>query len=122
MEPIIRAKCKDGTCHKGSLRGGSNIDFNLITCKDKIVVPSKLQSYVLHWYHMYLLHPRMDRTELMVCQHFYWLNIRDAVRKEVNNCDTFQHKKLSNKKYGTFPDKLAEEIPWNKLFVDIIMF
>ena len=48
---------------KGSFFGGSNIDLKLITCKDKIVIPSKLQSYILYWYHTYLLHPEMDRTE-----------------------------------------------------------
>ena len=55
-------KYEDGTYHKGSFRGGSNSDFNLITCEDNIVIPSKLQSYVLHWYHTYLLYPGMDRT------------------------------------------------------------
>ena len=30
LEPIIRAKYKDGTYHKGSFRGGSNIGLSLI--------------------------------------------------------------------------------------------
>ena len=46
--------------------------------------------------------------------------IRDAVRKEVKNCDTCQGTKWSNIKYGKLPAKLSEEIPWNKLFVDLI--
>ena len=36
-EPSIIAKYKDGTYHKGYFCGGSNIDLNLITCKDKII-------------------------------------------------------------------------------------
>ena len=80
-----------------------------------IVILLKIQSYVLYWYHTYLLHPGMNRTEAMVNQHFYWTDIRYSVRKEVTNCDTFQRKKLSNKKYGKLPAKLAEEIPCNKL-------
>ena len=100
--------------------GCSNIDINLITCKDKIVITSKLQSYVVHWYHMYLLRPRTDITETIICQHLYWPDIRYAVRKEVTNCDTWQRTKRSNKKYGKLPGKLAEEIPWNTLCVDII--
>ena len=83
----------DRTSHKGYFRGGSNIDIILITYKDKIVILSKLQSYVLHWYHAYILHSGMDRTEAMICQHLYWTNIRDAVRKEVNNCDNFKRTK-----------------------------
>ena len=69
---------------------------------------------------MYLLHPVMDRTEAMIFQHLYWPDNIDVVQKEVSNCDTCQRTKLSNKKYGTLPVKLAEEIPWNKLCVDLI--
>ena len=39
---------------------------------------------------------------------------------EVTDCDTCQHTKVSNKKHGKLSAKLAEEIPWNKLFVDLI--
>ena len=59
--------------------GGSNIDIKPITCKEKIDIPKKLQSYVLHWYYTYLLRPVMDRTEAMICQHLYWNDIRYAV-------------------------------------------
>ena len=65
-ESRITAKYNDGTYHKGSFCGGSNIDINLITCKDGIVILSKLQSCVLHLYHTYLLHPGMDRTEAII--------------------------------------------------------
>ena len=68
-EPIITAKYKYGKYHKGYLRGDINIDINLITCKDKIVIMSKLQSYVVHWHHTYILHTGMDRTEVVICQH-----------------------------------------------------
>ena len=45
--------------------------------------------------------------EAIICQRLYWPNIIDAIRKEVYNCDTCQRTKLSNKKYGKLPDKLA---------------
>ena len=63
----------------------------------------------------------MGRTEAMICQCLYWPDIRDNTQEEVNNCDTCQHTKQSNKKYGKLPAKLAEEIPRNKLCVDIIV-
>ena len=69
--PSLLAKNKMGTYHKGYFYGGSNINLNLITCEDKIVIPSILQSYVLNWYNTYLLNPGMDRTEAMICQKFY---------------------------------------------------
>ena len=71
MEPSIIAKYKNGMYHKGYFSGGSNIYLKLITCEDKIGIPPKLQSYVLNWYYTYLLHPGMDRTEVMIRQHFY---------------------------------------------------
>ena len=42
------AKYEDGTYHTGSFCGVSNSDFNPIIFDDNIVIPSKLQSYVLH--------------------------------------------------------------------------
>ena len=97
LELSIIAKYKYGMYHKDSFCGGINSDINLITCKDKIVILSKLQSYVLHWYYTYLLHPGMNRTDATIHQHLYWPVIRKSAQKEVNSCDTCQHTKLSNK-------------------------
>ena len=44
-------------CQKGSFHGGWN-SVKLVTYKDKITIPQKLQKYVVKWYHEYLLHPR----------------------------------------------------------------
>ena len=52
-------------------------------CEDTTVILSILRSYVLNWYHTYLLHPGMDRTEAIILQHFYSPDISDAVQKEV---------------------------------------
>ena len=92
-EPSIKSKYKYGTYHKGYFGGGSNIDLKLTTREDKIVIPPNLQSYVLYWYYMYLLHPRIYITEAMILQDLYWTNIRNAVHMEVMNCDTCQRKK-----------------------------
>ena len=70
-EPSIRCKYKTCTYHKGSFNGGYNIDLKHITREDNIFIPSKLQSYILYWYRKYLLHPSMDITEAMICQHSY---------------------------------------------------
>ena len=94
------AKYNDGMCHEGSFRGRSNVDLKLIKCEDKIFILSILQSYVLHWYHTYLFHTGMDIMEAIICQHLFWAGIRNALWKEVTNCDTFQHTKRSNIEYG----------------------
>ena len=97
LEPRITDKYKDGTYQQGSFYGGSNTDLKIITCDDKIVIMSKLQSYVVHWYYTYLLHPGMDITEGTILQNLYWPNIRDSVRPEVSNYDTCQRTKRPNK-------------------------
>ena len=56
----------------------------------------------------------------MIIQHLYYPDIINSIRGEVSNHGTSQRTKLPNKEYGTLPSKLAEEIPWNKLFVDLI--
>ena len=46
--PSLMDKYEDGTYYKGSFRGGSNIDLRLRTCKDKIIIQSIIQNFVLH--------------------------------------------------------------------------
>ena len=62
----------------------------------------------------------MERAEVMVCQHLYWTVIREAVKKEVTNCDNFQRTKGPNNKYGKLPAKQAEERPRKKVCVELI--
>ena len=38
----------------------------------------------------------------------------------MTNCDTCQLTRMTNKKYGRLPAKLAEDIPWNKICVGLV--
>ena len=67
-DPILTGKLTCSECEKVSLCGGIN-NFELVTFKDKIVIPQLLQKYVVKWYHTYLLNPGLDITEMMICQH-----------------------------------------------------
>ena len=78
-EPSITAKYKDSIYHKVYFCGVINIDLKLITCKDKIVIMSILQSYVVHWPHTHILHPGMNRTKTMIFQYLYWTYIRNSI-------------------------------------------
>ena len=75
---------------------------------DKIVIQKLLQRNSVKWYHKYFLHPVLDRTEAMICQHLYWYIISKTVYEEVKKCDVCQHTKQSTQKYGKLPSKLAE--------------
>ena len=65
---------------KYAFRGGHNT-IHLITYNDKIVIPKKIQKYAVKWYHLYLLHPGLCRTEAISHQYFYWICIIGAVQK-----------------------------------------
>ena len=95
--PHPTGKLNSAECIKGYFCGGRNT-IKLITYKYKIVIPRKLQKYVVKWYHTYILHPVLDRTEAMIWQHLYWPGIREAVHKENNRYDVCQLTKRSTKK------------------------
>ena len=95
--PILMDKYKRGKYKTGSFCGGSYIYLNPMTCEDKIIILLIMKSYVLHWFHRYLLHPRMDKTEAMNFQHLYWPDNKRAIRMEVKKYDTCQLTKRPNK-------------------------
>ena len=113
------AKYKEGK-YQFFVHGGNNVYLDIITCENKIVIQSIIQSYVLHWCHTYLLHQGMDRLDAIIFQHLYWTGIRYSAKKDVTNCDTSQLTKSRNKKYGKLSSKKAEWITRKKLWVDLI--
>ena len=50
--------------------------IEIVMYKDKIAIPQKLQKYVVKWYHMYLIHPGLDRIYALIFQHLYCPGIR----------------------------------------------
>ena len=57
------AKYKEGVYDKGYFRAVIIRYLNLITYENNIVICLILKCCVLHWYHMHILHPGMDRKE-----------------------------------------------------------
>ena len=62
----------------GYFCGGRNT-IELVTYKDKIVFPQKIQIYVVKWYHMYIHHPELDRTQAKIRQNLYWPGLRETI-------------------------------------------
>ena len=94
--------------------------FDLICHDDKIVIPSTLQQRIVDWYHNYLGHPGINRTEETISQHLWWPKMRDHITNSVATCKSCQRNKRRHKKYGHLPAKEAEAKPWDKLCVDLI--
>ena len=102
-----------------SFHGGEG-NIELVCHKDKIVVPPALQSQIVEWYHSYLGHPGINRTEQTIKQHFWWEEMRQHITKYVATCGTCQKNKTKYKKYGLVLPKIAETKPWERLCVDLI--
>ena len=93
----------------------------LICYNGKIVVPKKLQARVIQWYHDYLGHPGINRTEETIGQHLWWPKMRNQITNSVTVCSTCQlNKRKTSKKFGHLPEKEAEAIPWDKMCIDLI--
>ena len=116
--PVLTEKLKVIEYQKSYFCRGQNTK-EIVIYKDKIVILQKLQKYVVKWHHTYLLHPVLNKTEAMICQNVYWPGIKEAVQRGLTGCYKCQRTKWK-KKYGKFPDKLADETPCNKLCVDLI--
>ena len=56
--------------------------------KDKIVIPQKLQQYIVKFYHMYIPNTVLDRTEAIIRRHLYWSGLEKAVQMKFTICDT----------------------------------
>jgi hypothetical protein len=105
--------------HLKSFHGGGKTEI-LICMNDKIVIPNKLQKTIVSWYHTQLCHPGETRTEQSIRQHFWFTNLREVVHEVCKKCIICQRTKLSFKKYGHLPAKVAESEPWEILCVDLI--
>ena len=105
--------------HVKTIRGGDK-EFKLIHYKNKVVIPQSLQTRIATWYHEWLMHPGINRTEQTIRQHFTWPSLTADVTKLVNTCQTCQKTKKNKRKMGHLPPKKAEVEPWDVLCVDLI--
>src|SRR5210317_1941473 len=94
--------------------------WDLICYGQKIVIPKILQTRIINWYHNYLGHPGINRTEETIGQHLWWPKMRSQITPIVSTCESCQSNKRRFKKYGLLPEQVAEAQPWDKLCVDLI--
>jgi hypothetical protein len=79
----------------------------VITYDNKIYIPLSLRKRIVWWYHTYLQHPGITRTEATLRQNITWSNLRKDVEAAVNNCHECQLGKKVRNKHGDLPEKLA---------------
>jgi Integrase zinc binding domain len=54
-------------------------------------------------------------------QHLTWRGLHKTVHDVCTKCDTCQRTKRTKNKYGKLPPKEAETIPWDTLYVNLII-
>lgn len=101
----------------------SDYTYRLICYNDRIVLPKSLQGLCVRWYHQWLQHPGMQRTELTIAQHYYWKGMRTMIMSMCKKCSLCQLTKANTSaKYGKIPPKkLRDELlPWHTVHIDLI--
>ena len=98
----------------------SNETEVLVKDKSRLVIPKVLQAKALQWYHHYLQHPGETRLEETLVAVMYWPGLRADVRRHVKSCNRCQLGKRRKRKYGHVPSKIADQVPWQKVCVDLI--
>ena len=92
----------------------------LVHTQSRLVIPQVLQTRALQWYHHYLQHPGISRLEETLVAVMYWPGLRADVRRHVKSCKRCQKGKRRKQKYGHVPQKIADQVPWRKVCVDLI--
>ena len=64
--PILTEKFTYATYKRDLFFGGKNTNLNIIALHHLKYIPSKLQIYVVTWYHTYLFHPVLDLIETRI--------------------------------------------------------
>ena len=99
----MQMKNKDKFLIKNFCGGGNKRLLLICSSNGKIVVPKALQSQIVQWYHTYLCHPGLNRTEETIQQNFIWKNLRQTVQDVCRKCPTCQLTKCSSKNYRHLP-------------------
>ena len=118
IKKLLKDKPKEYT--KQSFRRGDKT-YELVTnTEDKIVVPKAMQKPLVEWYHGVLMHPGETRTELTIGQHYTWRGLRKTVQSVCQRCQSCQLNKPKKLKLGLLPPKTCEEVPWERLCIDLV--
>ena len=64
----------------------------------KMCVPTSLQTRMVQWHHEQLCHAGETCTLEKINQHFYWKNMRNAVKHACSKCNLCQRTKRSQSK------------------------
>ena len=101
----------------------SNYEIKPFSTSDKVremvcyngifFIPTALQKEVIEWYHHYLSHPGINRTNETFGQHLWWPKMRMQITTSVRSCVICQRNKKQRKNTDIYlkrPQKLFRGI------------
>jgi hypothetical protein len=90
----------------------------VLTLNGKIFIPTVIRNPVIDWYHQYLCHPGVMRTEATIRNNMTWPGLTRNIQSHCKNCKLCQFNKKTRKQYGKLPVKVAEATLWEIVQVD----
>ena len=85
------------------------------------MVMKEMLPKLVQWYHKVMNHAKgMDRLEESIKRHFYHCDLREEVRKVMQECDICQKMKCGGRQYGEMTAREALTSPWQEVHVDLI--
>ena len=86
----------------------------------KIIIPDKLLTHIVSWYHSLLNHTGQSNLEQMIKKTFYHQQLSAKVRNYVHFCPVCQKYKSQGRGYGHLPPKQTLVQPWYEVAIDTI--
>ncbi len=72
---LAKIRDKPNSQYKDLVFTAAGKHVNIICYNGKMVIPKSLQPRIVEWYHSYLSHPGLNRTEETIGQHLWWPKI-----------------------------------------------
>jgi hypothetical protein len=92
----------------------------VLTLNGKICIPTAIRNSVIGWYHQYLCHPGVTRTEAKIRNTMMWPELTRNVQSHCKTVKLCQINNRKRKQYGKIPVEMAETTPWEIIQVDLI--
>ena len=86
----------------------------------KICIPDSMLTTLVAFYHRVLGHAGSNRVYSTMAKHFHHLKLAEEAKRLTSTCDPCQRYKNSTLEYGKLPPRLANDVPWSDIAVDLI--
>jgi hypothetical protein len=86
----------------------------------RICIPDSMLETMVSFYHQVLGHAGSSRIYQTMTKHFKHDKINEVAKRLTSTCDPCQRHKNSTLEYGKLPPRIANDVPWSDIAVDLI--